>query len=684
MIEAEYQAMAGTQQSDTNSVFNSSFHTTKSTTSLTPSAVSSTAIRYNSSARKEFLKNMDCKHFHKHTKDQYYDLKCHKPTISEKYRKSATFVTRNCLWAILYLALNISEDKLQLGDMIRFCREGHISYFNLKHFIPEEYLSESLKNNEILQNAKYKFPCHNQVRTVAYKIAKMIGINYLCKPDVYTLCERFCMELELPPIIAEYAQQLSFSNVNDLKSKLPERSPVPNYEGQAMAYIILILKLIFGLDDYSEYIVSERVNILNAEFEKIDDNHMPIFSWKNWSEFIVYRNLIISQKHFPTSSKLGLNTNSQMFVNFWNKLKCAEEFDDSESAQLITVMKKIFTDLKRLQNDSADNTIVFEPSLTPFRDHFNLIIGICQDINIPKNIICNHSESDFSFFVNGSKNNIHFLDKNVLLKFKNKSLNSNVYIWEANKEIDDRKTNRHEIVNIKSTGVMEWDNTEKNNTKKEDCIKQIDDSKRRTLIMKNQIDAIKSEIAECKQEVELVKSAKFGGTVKIDDFQNLIIEKTLYPDKSLDERAKQFKSIYPKPILPRKGCVQEASQVRRKKWFVSSYVKNPLLDDQTLRLGQKILPDLIASSTKDNCADSVINIPRPVSHYWINHFNKSLQVTNILFESMENKFPSSFSLLLQECARVIEVSKFDLYKELIEIEQQFGLVQFCDRNRRTL
>lgn len=690
MIEAEYEAIAGTQQSDTNSVFNSSFHTTKSTTSVT----SNGSVKYNSLARKEYMKKMTGKHFNKHANDQYSEMKCHRSRPSEQYLKSATFVTRSSLWAILYLALNISGEKIQLGDMIRYCREGHISYFNLKHFIPEEYLSEN-QNNDLLENAKYKVPCHKQVRTVAYKIAKMIKVKNLNKPNLYTLCDRYCSELELPSFVAECAEKLSFSNVNEFTDKLSENGPISNYEGRAMAYIILILKLIFGLDDHTEYVISEKVNVLNNVFKEIDENHTPIFSWEHWSCFIEYRKLLISQKQLPSHLNSNTHANSKMFVTLWNKLKCSDELTDSKTEQLMTVMKKIFSDLKDLQCDKFNDVLVFEPSLTPYKDYFNVILEICKDIVLPENVICKHRQFDFSFFINGSKNQINLSDDNVTLRFKNKSSNKNLHIWNANEEIEYKydksyihKLNRHEIVNIHPIGSMEWKIKLDNKFRKiNDCDNNADQAKRRSLGLIKEFQDIQTMKHESNQEIEAIKCAKFGGSVDVKEFQNVIIEKTKFPDKSLDERCKKFKNIHSKLLLYRDKYKKFTSGVceGRKKWFMSPKVYNPLLDEQTLRLGQKILPDIIHNSSPEkNCGDHVINIPRPVSHYWVNHFSNSVPVTNILFESMETKFSSTFSWLLEECARVVEMSKFDLYNELIEIEQQLGLIQFPDRNRKTI
>ncbi|XP_026462336.1 uncharacterized protein LOC113364088 isoform X2 [Ctenocephalides felis] len=533
LIEAEYEAIAGTQQSDTNSVFNSSFHTTKSTTSVT----SNGSVKYNSLARKEYMKKMT--------------------------------------------------------------------------------------------------------------------------------------------------------------DKLSENGPISNYEGRAMAYIILILKLIFGLDDHTEYVISEKVNVLNNVFKEIDENHTPIFSWEHWSCFIEYRKLLISQKQLPSHLNSNTHANSKMFVTLWNKLKCSDELTDSKTEQLMTVMKKIFSDLKDLQCDKFNDVLIFEPSLTPYKDYFNVILEICKDIVLPENVICKHRQFDFSFFINGSKNQINLSDDNVTLRFKNKSSNKNLHIWNANEEIEYKydksyihKLNRHEIVNIHPIGSMEWKIKLDNKFRKiNDCDNNADQAKRRSLGLIKEFQDIQTMKHESNQEIEAIKCAKFGGSVDVKEFQNVIIEKTKFPDKSLDERCKKFKNIHSKLLLYKDKYKKITSGVceGRKKWFMSPKVYNPLLDEQTLRLGQKILPDIIHNSSPEkNCGDHVINIPRPVSHYWVNHFSNSVPVTNILFESMETKFSSTFSWLLEECARVVEMSKFDLYNELIEIEQQLGLIQFPDRNRKTI
>lgn len=55
-------------------------------------------------------------------------------TVSRKFRYGPLALSRNKVFGIIYLGLLMIKDKIQLGDMLRFIREGHLSYNKVEHF----------------------------------------------------------------------------------------------------------------------------------------------------------------------------------------------------------------------------------------------------------------------------------------------------------------------------------------------------------------------------------------------------------------------------------------------------------------------------------------------------------------------------------------------------------------------
>lgn len=60
-----------------------------------------------------------------------------------------------------------------------------------------------------------------------------------------------------------YAQKIFLSHPSEMQFKLNKSSFIPNYEGRAMAYIIVTLKILYGLDDITEKEISRVVEKIN-------------------------------------------------------------------------------------------------------------------------------------------------------------------------------------------------------------------------------------------------------------------------------------------------------------------------------------------------------------------------------------------------------------------------------------
>lgn len=158
------------------------------------------SIKYNRKARKLLRKRMSLVHFKKHCCDIENALRCHRMTyrsLPPKYAHGPEVLSRCKLYALIYLGLLIVKDKVQLGDMLRFIREGHLSYHIVNHFFPEDHVDNQL--NIKTWNKGHTLLCHYAVRSTAADIAKLIEVTtYIPVQDLVQLCHRYCEELNLP------------------------------------------------------------------------------------------------------------------------------------------------------------------------------------------------------------------------------------------------------------------------------------------------------------------------------------------------------------------------------------------------------------------------------------------------------------------------------------------------------
>ncbi|XP_014600234.1 PREDICTED: TATA box-binding protein-associated factor RNA polymerase I subunit B [Polistes canadensis] len=297
-------------------------------------------------------------------------VKYRKKHITSQYKTGPCVITGIKLWAIVYLAMRIHKEPIQLGDMLRFAREGHMSYYRLDHLIPSEVKLSQNDVNFLTQNTEIT---HKGLRKIAARMAKFIGIRKMSSPNLLPLISRYCQELALPKGVLLYAERFIALSpptmIFDFK-----KSDIPNYEARAMAFIIVVLKVLFGLDGITECTISkiaERINIVGSKQDVLDTK---LFSFCEWQRYIECRKNILVNKHYPTKLKYDptLPLSNNMYLNFLEFIKSKKDGENPEinnykhllPRDLTDAMKRCFEKLNQDNKPSEDVTI-FNPSLTP-------------------------------------------------------------------------------------------------------------------------------------------------------------------------------------------------------------------------------------------------------------------------------------------------------------------------------
>lgn len=121
------------------------------------------------------------------------DLKCHRPKISKEFKYSVYFFSPIKIYSLLYLGLLINQDTLQLGDLLRFIREGHLTFNKYTHLFPDDKLINITNNN------KNSIFSSEAIRVCTSKMAKFLNTRRFIEiPDCTELCHRYCKEMNLP------------------------------------------------------------------------------------------------------------------------------------------------------------------------------------------------------------------------------------------------------------------------------------------------------------------------------------------------------------------------------------------------------------------------------------------------------------------------------------------------------
>lgn len=276
---------------------------------------------------------------------------------------------------IIYCALNICGSDFQLSDLIRFIREGHLSYFNLRRFLPDD-ITEADVPLSFVELHSYRMISYDNLIIGLASFVRIIPdlVPSFCKPSISVLARRFIDDLSLPHELGDFVDRL----VNFLPPEMRFRSQKPNYEGRAMAFVLFVLKLFFGIDGYREKEISESACLIN---HKILPNQL-IFVYEDWRKFIEYRQVILGKYYYPSMLFQPEVPEDRPYMAFNLMLDTLKPKTRSLEAQNVNVhnekrmqSKKNATEMltEMTKNHKEDMKFHFAVSLTPHKDNFQTI-----------------------------------------------------------------------------------------------------------------------------------------------------------------------------------------------------------------------------------------------------------------------------------------------------------------------
>ncbi|KYM93727.1 hypothetical protein ALC62_15713 [Cyphomyrmex costatus] len=258
MVTADYDRFIKSQTSseeDTLSTYNQSVYSRPSSRhSSVGKSHQNIRIKFNSSAKAEKCKIENMAKKISSCKRRRYK----QSHVRTQYKTSPELITPSKLLAILYLALRIHNQDIHLGDMIRYGKEGHLSYYRLDRLVPPEI---SLTRSDINFLSRAIDITHKGMRRIIGQMAKFLGVTKIVCPDLLSLVNRYCIELALPKDISLYAERLL--SLSSPKMTFEKKSYIPNYEGRAMAFIIVVLKTLLSLDGITENEISNVADKIN-------------------------------------------------------------------------------------------------------------------------------------------------------------------------------------------------------------------------------------------------------------------------------------------------------------------------------------------------------------------------------------------------------------------------------------
>ncbi|CAL8393034.1 unnamed protein product [Gadus morhua 'NCC'] len=204
--------------------------------------------------------------------------------LSLRLRRSNGLMSMNKTLALLYLGLLWCREALTLADLLRLVREGHLPFINAFECLPEEM---KLFGRDLPVFRVQSIPSYRTVHqeacglAVYMKLPSFPPVDLKCLQHPTLLTMRYLLLLNLPdqlhPWVCRVIALVGLDQGSALTFDPTARSRLPYYDVQAAALIVVTLKMVFGVDDRSEWDLSNGASAKNK-----DDPDQRNFSMRRW------------------------------------------------------------------------------------------------------------------------------------------------------------------------------------------------------------------------------------------------------------------------------------------------------------------------------------------------------------------------------------------------------------------
>ncbi|XP_063099645.1 TATA box-binding protein-associated factor RNA polymerase I subunit B-like isoform X3 [Cavia porcellus] len=205
---------------------------------------------------------------------------------SERKEKGVVKMTVPRTLALCYLSLLWQREAVTLSDLLRFVEEDHIPYIKAFQNFPEEM---KLYGRDKGIFAIESWPDYEEIYKHTVEIATFLDLPRF--PDITKdcflhpniLCVKYLMEANLPDemhgLIHQVTEMTGWGEVDSLTfDPIAKAATTVKYDVLAVALIVVVLKLLFLLDDSVEWSLSDLAEVNNEK----NKTGKPWFSFRKW------------------------------------------------------------------------------------------------------------------------------------------------------------------------------------------------------------------------------------------------------------------------------------------------------------------------------------------------------------------------------------------------------------------
>ncbi|XP_062981222.1 TATA box-binding protein-associated factor RNA polymerase I subunit B isoform X2 [Elgaria multicarinata webbii] len=218
-----------------------------------------------------------------------------------KWKKGDIRMSMPMTLAFCYLALLWLRESMTLSDLLRLVMDGHIPYLNAYKDFPEEM---KMYGTDFKIFHEQSWPSYEDVHKKMHALAEYIELpsfpeitdTSFLHPNI--LCIKYLMEVNLPDEMHSWTCKVvkkTGIGKTDFLTLHPENKSAQKvkYDILAMAVVIVVLKILFLLDDQYEWLLANYAE----ERNKNNKEGCPVFDIEKW--YIVVKNALdLEQKKF--------------------------------------------------------------------------------------------------------------------------------------------------------------------------------------------------------------------------------------------------------------------------------------------------------------------------------------------------------------------------------------------------
>ncbi|OTF83610.1 TATA box-binding protein-associated factor RNA polymerase I subunit, partial [Euroglyphus maynei] len=188
-------------------------------------------------------------------------------------------VNKQKILVFLYLTIRLFNFNIYLSDLIRWCAQGSIRYFNLfENFLDKR---ETIMWLDMYTFMNYRYPNYKKFPAIMRNmiIHCNIDLAIIPKPDLYCLIKRYLHDLNLPNgllllIRYRYGRFIEHHAQAPIVDCVGNQAILPSYDIFCIISIILTLRDLFDLTGSNEFYYYSSFN-----HSKFGDQ---LFIWNEW------------------------------------------------------------------------------------------------------------------------------------------------------------------------------------------------------------------------------------------------------------------------------------------------------------------------------------------------------------------------------------------------------------------